>query len=204
MTQTSTINALPYPEDTDAPDGPLQIQALVNRLDSRLLPRFANASSRDGSISSPANGMLVWLDTPGCFSERSGNVWVNRYVTGTPIPWTGLTNYAANTAFPGDPLNGDVALSVAISAPGVVWMRGTMYAGNGMAGLTNAAFVPAGFRPSSPRIVWGNITNDADNSSLDPRRVRFDLFPSGALQIKRAINGEEGKYINFDGTLYSL
>lgn len=34
MSKTTTVNALPYPEDTDAPNGPAQIKALAELLDT--------------------------------------------------------------------------------------------------------------------------------------------------------------------------
>lgn len=33
MSKTTTVNALPYPEDTDTPDGPAQFKALADALD---------------------------------------------------------------------------------------------------------------------------------------------------------------------------
>lgn len=34
MSKTTTVNAIPYPEDTDAPNGPAQIKALAELLDT--------------------------------------------------------------------------------------------------------------------------------------------------------------------------
>lgn len=34
MSKTTTVNAIPYPEDADAPDGPVQIKALAELLDT--------------------------------------------------------------------------------------------------------------------------------------------------------------------------
>lgn len=38
MTKTTTVNAIPYPEDTDAPNGPAQMKAMAELLDALKWP----------------------------------------------------------------------------------------------------------------------------------------------------------------------
>jgi hypothetical protein len=55
----TTINGFPYPANSDAPAGPLQVQNLANAIDTRAVPRFSTISARNAAITSPVDGMMA-------------------------------------------------------------------------------------------------------------------------------------------------
>ena len=54
---TEPIQALPYPEPSDAPDGPNQIKALVDAVAPLLNLEYADTTARDAAVTSPVEGM---------------------------------------------------------------------------------------------------------------------------------------------------
>jgi hypothetical protein len=55
----TVINGFPYPANSDAPAGPLQVQNLANAIDTRAVPRFSTAAARNAAITSPVDGMMA-------------------------------------------------------------------------------------------------------------------------------------------------
>ena len=56
--------------------GAVVAQAITDLQGSWLGP-FTNATARDAAVSSPTDGMVCYLTTPGAFSVRIGGAWVN-------------------------------------------------------------------------------------------------------------------------------
>lgn len=70
MSKTTTVNAIPYPEDTDAPDGPAQIKALAELLDT-LKWGSRNLAPTVGMVNA-SGGLLLTesaVDVPGAVLE---------------------------------------------------------------------------------------------------------------------------------------
>lgn len=63
MSATEPIQGLPYPEPTDAPDGPNQIKAVVDAVASKLNTAFASTTARDAAIPTPTEGMEAFTGT---------------------------------------------------------------------------------------------------------------------------------------------
>lgn len=57
MSLNTPINGLTYPELTDIPNGPSAIQTLATQLDTKLVPYFGSAGSRDAAITAPVAGL---------------------------------------------------------------------------------------------------------------------------------------------------
>lgn len=77
MPGTTSINALRYTLLTDAP---ANIQTATNNLasdvDTRLVARFTNTTLRDAAISSPTEGMLVYIGgTTNTYQFYNGSAW---------------------------------------------------------------------------------------------------------------------------------
>jgi hypothetical protein len=83
------INGLTYPALTDQPNGPAQLQTLVGQLDTRLIPRFANATARDAAITAPVEGMYADLADTDVLWRYSGTLWV-------PVTLKGTTAWSAS------------------------------------------------------------------------------------------------------------
>jgi len=60
---TEPIQALPYPEPSDAPDGPNQIKALVDAVAPRLNTVYADTTARDAAILTPTEGTEAFTGT---------------------------------------------------------------------------------------------------------------------------------------------
>lgn len=76
---TTPIGGLRYPALSDNPNGPLAVQNLAEDVADQLPGlRYANAAARDAAITSPDDGMTVWLDTPGAYFDRIDGAWVQR------------------------------------------------------------------------------------------------------------------------------
>lgn len=73
MTDTTAINAIPFPEGTDDPDISAEVAAAAAALDNVMVPRFASASERDAVITSPVEGQLAWLTQEGVMTAYSAS-----------------------------------------------------------------------------------------------------------------------------------
>lgn len=77
MPVTEPIQAGPYPEPSDPPDGPNQMAALAVWAAGRLVMRFASPAARDAAITSPVEGQEAFTGT-GATSvkwRRVGTRW---------------------------------------------------------------------------------------------------------------------------------
>lgn len=90
----TTNFTLPYPQSSDTPDVPRDIQALAGAVDTRLLQTvrvFATTTARDAAITSPTAGMICYVDS-GDASEGlytyHGTSW--RKGPGWNAPWGNL------------------------------------------------------------------------------------------------------------------
>ncbi|QFQ97816.1 hypothetical protein F9278_18075 [Streptomyces phaeolivaceus] len=76
MTAYTPLNGLPYPQPTDTADLPLHLQSLAEGVDGRSVMRFGTAAQRDTVVTTPARGMVAWLDTPGQLTHHTGAGWL--------------------------------------------------------------------------------------------------------------------------------
>lgn len=90
MASTTPINKLRKPDQTDAPLGGVQISALADDVDSKLVPRFTNTAERNQAIPVPVQGMVCHIDEqtnpalPPRLMVFSRNAW--RLVGPSPLP----------------------------------------------------------------------------------------------------------------------
>jgi hypothetical protein len=75
MPTNSPINAIPYPIQADAPDVVAEMAASSGVIDSRLIPRFTNASARDAAITSPVAGQFAYLTQESLMTYYQGAAW---------------------------------------------------------------------------------------------------------------------------------
>lgn len=90
MTAFEPLQAGPYPEPTDPPDGPNQLAALAVWAAGRLVMRFATTTTRDAAITSPVEGMRCVTGSGATLTDwqyRSG-AWRN---VSAPLAWTAYT-----------------------------------------------------------------------------------------------------------------
>ena len=89
MTATEPIQAGPYPEPSDAPDGPNQMAGIVTWAAGRTNTRFANVTARDAAITGPVEGMEAFT---GSGSTAQKWLYLNAaWRDITPGSWTAYT-----------------------------------------------------------------------------------------------------------------
>lgn len=76
MPSTTAINGIPYPLTGEAPDVVAEIAAFSAAVDSKTVPRFANASARNAAITSPVAGQLAYLINEAMMTEYDGTSWL--------------------------------------------------------------------------------------------------------------------------------
>lgn len=83
MSSTTTINALRYAVQSDTANAQTGFQQLAEDLDTRLVPRFSSAATRDTAISSPTNGQACYITgsaTGGrTLQVYNGTSWINYF-----------------------------------------------------------------------------------------------------------------------------
>lgn len=122
MGDVTSPDNLPYPFDSDVPDIPADFQALAQATQTALLngvTKFASATDRDGNITSPQTGMLIFLDD---LQQYQG--WNSDY--GDWLPVAGKMPFGTVAATANVPLTGThVKLpftgAVARTYGGVTW-----------------------------------------------------------------------------------
>jgi hypothetical protein len=72
---TTPIAGLPFPELTDIPDIPQDIEDLANAVDTVSIPRFATTTARDAAITAPVAGQECWVTDWG-FTYYNGTAWI--------------------------------------------------------------------------------------------------------------------------------
>ena len=78
MSTTTTMQSLPVPEYTDAPNVPDHFLALAQAIENKLVMRFTNAADRDSRVSSPVTGMYCFVTDIlelQCYSGGWRSVW---------------------------------------------------------------------------------------------------------------------------------
>jgi hypothetical protein len=117
----TTIQSLPYPALSDAPNGPSAIQGLAQAVETKLVMRFASASARDSTVTSPTQGMLAWLDDTDIFTYYTGSAWV----TLASKPFTPVYAQRTSSLTVNSGTEGTVATAAAVTVDGATRIRVT-------------------------------------------------------------------------------
>lgn len=76
MVNYTQIGTLPYPAQSDRPNGPDQFQQLALALEKRIVLRFSNAAARATKITAPTLGILTFRDDDKVYEYWNGAGWV--------------------------------------------------------------------------------------------------------------------------------
>lgn len=79
MATTSPLQGLPVPTPSDDPDIPADLMALAQAIESRVNMRFANASARNSTVTSPVEGMTCYLTDTGEYQVYAQGEWRTFY-----------------------------------------------------------------------------------------------------------------------------
>lgn len=135
---TTPIGGAPFPAGSDADNVPADLQALAVWASTRTVMRFADAAARDAALTSPAAGMVAWLDTPGSVTIRTASAWRTLW---SALSWTDITLESPFTTYGTTP-------QAALDGGNFIVLRGgvqrstpaTQIAGNSVLGTLPSSF----------------------------------------------------------------
>lgn len=190
------------PSMTDAPSIPDAIKAVADGLIPRSVMRFASASARGATITSPVEGMMAWLQDQDVLTVYDGSAWV--VVAAGTQAWTAPALAAGYTNNGND--NGTVRWRRVnlFGEPAIMWSGGigVTYptppdaANNGM---WLAAPMPVGARPSSRRTV----TAACSGVNSDQLSMKLDFNTDGTVKIVPK-GGATPPWISLNNIMYTL
>jgi hypothetical protein len=77
MPTTSALQQIPLPTMADAPIIPSDMLAHVSATEKRVVMRFNDTAQRDGTITAPEDGMVVYLRNTKTFMFYNGTAWAS-------------------------------------------------------------------------------------------------------------------------------
>lgn len=163
---------------TDAPDMPKAIADLANGVIPRGVMRFASASARGATLTTPEEGMVTWLIDSNTFQIYNGSAWV----TPEPSLVTGTTGLSAHAGFSVNDFHGarqgrNVSLDMYLARTGADIDANA----GGNIPDTTCATVPTSWRPTH-----GTIPGYWDNGSSFGG---FVIGTDGIVTLRTASNG---------------
>ncbi|MFE1358865.1 hypothetical protein [Streptomyces harbinensis] len=188
-------------DNSDSPDLRVMGDGLGNPLVARSNMRFASASQRDATITSPVAGMEAWLADVKLKTLYDGAAWVVQG-TGTSL-WTTLS-LASGYTHNGNS-NGTAQYRVVnLFGERAIMLRGgvnVVYTGGQMSNDGNilSSVLPAAARPSTVRTTGAACS--VSTSSISS--VKLDAQPNGQLRFVGK-GGSTPPWVSLNGIFYSL
>lgn len=143
---TTTFAGLRYPQNSDGPYGPQQIQNLATDLDAKVIVPVATPSARTALTGVPA-GLQVYEQSTKRFYVYDGAAW--KYAGGAPAPIVACAAGAGWNIYSAEPPGAYIDSSGQVHLVGAV-TPATGY--NPQDGGTHTACVlPVGYRPVTAR-----------------------------------------------------
>lgn len=191
---------------TDAPNANSLIGGPVNALAQRSVMRFASASARNATLTSPVEGMVAWLQDVNLLTLYDGSAWVA--VSAGTQAWTTVSLVTGFGHNGGN--NGTFQYRVVnLFGEQAIFFRGGItvtYSGTTIpnSGTLNTSAHPASARPTSLRTI---VVPCSDISS-GRITLKMDIRTDGFLQVYGTGNQPEGvvtpPWIGFNGCFASL
>ncbi|WP_405184192.1 hypothetical protein [Streptomyces albidoflavus] len=208
-TTDSYGQGIPLAALTDGPDIPKAIADLAAGVIPRGVMRFASASARGATLTSPQAGMQAWLQDVQLLTLYDGTAWV-AVAAGTQA-WS-TVSLASGFSHNGNS-NGTLQYRVVnLFGEQTLMLRGAVnitYSGTPKV-IPNDGFVtntalPAAARPSSLRTVTGACST----VSSDALSVKIDINTNGRIQIVGTTSPTakpmiQPPWVSFNGCFCSL
>lgn len=192
------IDTLDY---TDKPDLVVLGETLRDGLTQRAVMRFADATTRDATITSPVAGMIAWLTATKVWTGFDGTSWV-ALAAGTQA-WTTptlATGYSNNINSNG---NVQYRLVNLFGDPVVMWRGGLGVTYSGGVPVNSGNFLhdalPSTVRPATKRTV----TAACSAVSSESLSVKIDFNADGNLGIVTQ-SGVQPPWVSLNNVMYSL
>lgn len=186
---------------TDGPDLPKAIADLANGVIPRGVMRFASASTRGATLTSPVEGMLSYLQDVDRLDLYTGATWLA--VSTGVSSWTTISP-AATLSQDGNS-NGIFQYRLLnISGEESIQFRGALarsYSGTPASSIVvNTTALPSAVRPSTLRTV---LVPCSDTSS-DRIALKMDIRTDGYLEVFGFSSSVKPPWIGFNGVICSL
>lgn len=191
---------------TDAPSAETLAADIANAIAPRSAMRFASASERNATLTSPIGGMLAWVDTEGLLTHYDGESWV--VLSAGTSAWTTVP-LVAGFAHNGN-ANGTFQYRVVNQfGEDEIQFRGAVsvtYSGTTIpnTGILNSIAVPAEARPTSLRTITVPCS-DVDSVRIT---LKLDIQTNGFLKLFGTGSGSDGvttpPWVGFNGCFSSL
>ncbi|WP_306317197.1 MULTISPECIES: hypothetical protein [unclassified Streptomyces] len=187
---------------TDAPDIPGAIAALAAGVIPRGVMRFASASTRGATITSPVDGMLTYLQDVKRLDARIGGAWVALSVGASS--WTTISlasgfgqNGNSNGTLQYRLLN--IAGEESLQFRGAI-TRSSYPSSPPASYVINSTALPTAVRPQTLRTV---LIPCSDVSS-DRIALKLDIQTDGYLEIFGFSSSAKPPWLGFNGVTVSL
>ncbi|MFD8088602.1 hypothetical protein [Streptomyces malaysiensis] len=191
---------------TNAPNAATLAFNIVDALAGRSVMRFASASARNATLTSPVAGMMAALSTEKLLTWYDGSAWT---VIGSGTSAWKNVPLASGYSHNGNS-NGNFQYRVVnLFGEPTVMLQGALnvtYSGSSIAngGVVTSTTLPSTARPGSLRTV---VIPCSDVSSVRIT-LKLDAQPDGHLKIYGTGTGADGTskppWIGFNGVFYSL
>jgi hypothetical protein len=189
----------------DVPDLKVLSDGLL-KIAGQSVMRFANASARNATLTSPVAGMTAWLISERLLTVYDGGAWV-AIASGTQA-WTTVP-LAAGYSHNGNSNGNFQYRRVNMFGEDTLMFRGAVgvtYSGTTIpnGGILNSSALPTAVRPTALRTVVIPCS-DASSARIT---LKLDVQTDGYLRVVGTGNQPEGvvtpPWIGFNGTLVSL
>lgn len=191
---------------TDAPNANTLAFNIVDALAGRGVMRFASASERNATLTSPVAGMMAWIGTEKLLTHYDGTAWV--VVSAGTQAWT-TVGLASGFAHDGNS-NGTFQYRV-VNEYGEksIKFRGGIsvtYSGTNIpnSGVLNTTALPSAARPTTRR----TISVPCSDVSSVRITLKMDIQTDGFLKVFGTGTGSDGTttppWIGFNGCYSSL
>lgn len=187
---------------TDAPNATTLVTGITDALVPRCVMRFASASARNATITSPVEGMQAWLQDVNWLTLYDGTAWV--VVSAGTQAWTtvGLAsgfshNGNSNGTFQYRVVNEFGEITIKFQGAVSVTYSGSTIPNSG---ILNTTALPTSARPTSLRTIVVPCS-DVSSSRIT---LKLDVRTDGYLQIYGTGSGNTPPWIGFNGTYTSL
>ncbi|MCX4849861.1 hypothetical protein OOK39_01990 [Streptomyces sp. NBC_00264] len=187
---------------TDAPDMPATAQALAGGLVPRSVMRFASASTRNATLTSPVAGMVAFLQDTKLFTGYDGTSWVV-LAAGTQA-WTTIplvSGYSHNGNANG---NAQYRIVNLFGEP-TVMLRGGVGLTYPSGSLPNASVMTSSALPSAARpTALRTVAAACSAATSTVTSLKIDAQPGGHLLVVGTGTNDKPPWVSLNGCFYSL
>jgi hypothetical protein len=195
---------------TDAPDMPKAISDVAAGVIPRGVMRFASASARGATLTSPAAGMVAWLQDSRYLTLYDGTAWV--VISAGTQAWTAVS-LASGFSNTDNNNQGNLMYRVVnlFGEPTLMFKGGLHVAYSGSPSvIANSGFVTSSALPASARpTALRTLTGACSTVTSDVLSVKIDVNTDGRIQIVGTTTSTaspkiQPPWVSFNGIFCSL